>query len=285
MGLGDDLMITGFIEKEKKKHPEKQIVIGNLDQKIMYDSLVYKHNPNITPIGKVDRKKPIHFINYHERNRPYIDYQKSNNSNWHWNMSFSPTPGILYFSDNEVNEAKKILNKARDYWKSNNNRHFKGIIFFESTSTKGDKSFYYNKMKNKDWGHTNWKELILRLKDNYLIIQSKHEKSKKYNGTYYSLEEFDFRTACAVIRECDLFLGQEGGFGHAAAALGKKAVIYFGGWIHPKVTGYNFHENIYYDHPNSPCGSVGYICKHCEQARQSITVGDTYSKVLSILNN
>ena len=62
MGLGDDLMITGFVEKEKKKHPNKQIVIGNLKEKIIYDSLIYKNNPNITPINQVNRDKPIHFI-------------------------------------------------------------------------------------------------------------------------------------------------------------------------------------------------------------------------------
>ena len=33
MGLGDDLMITNFVEQEKKKHPNKQIVIGDLKKK------------------------------------------------------------------------------------------------------------------------------------------------------------------------------------------------------------------------------------------------------------
>ena len=58
----------------------------------------------------------------------------------------------------------------------------------------------------------------------------------------------------------------------------------FGGWIHPKVTGYKSHENIYFDHPKSPCGSVGYICDHCEEARRSINVNYVYDKVISILS-
>jgi hypothetical protein len=284
MGLGDDLMITNFVEQEKKKHPNKQIVIGNLEEKIIYDSLIYLNNPNITPINKVNRDKPIHFINYHNRNRPYIDYQNSNNDNWKWNMKFSPTPGKIYLAENEKTTAMTILNAAKAQWNNNNSSNFKAVIFFESTSTKIENSFYFNKMKNKDWGESNWQEIIYRLKSDYLIIQSKHEKSKKFEGTYYSSIDFDFRTACAIMNECDLFLGPEGGFGHAAAALGKKAVLYFGGWIHPKVTGYNFHENIYFDHAKSPCGSVGYICDHCEQARRSIKVGYVYDKVISILN-
>ena len=284
MGLGDDLMITEFVEQEKKKHPSKQIVIGNLKEKIIYDSLIYKNNPNITPINKVNRDKPIHFINYHNRNRPYIDYHNSNNNNWKWNMKFSPAPGKLYLEENEKTTATKILNEAKDYWNKKNSSNFKAIIFFESTSTKIEDSFYFNKMKNKDWGEHNWKELIYKLKKDYLIIQSKHEKSKKYEGVYYSSIDFDFRTACAIMNKCELFLGPEGGFGHAAAALEKKAVIYFGGWIHPKVTGYKFHENIYFDHPKSPCGSVGYICDHCEEARKSINVDYVYGKVISTLS-
>ena len=93
----------------------------------------------------------------------------------------------------------------------------------------------------------------------------------------------NFRTACAILDRCNIFLGQHGGFGHVAAALKKKAVQYFGGWIHPKVVGYNFHENIYYDHPESPCGAVGHICSHCDQARKSITVDFVYEKVISII--
>ena len=33
MGLGDELMITSFVEQEREKHPNKQIVIGDLKKK------------------------------------------------------------------------------------------------------------------------------------------------------------------------------------------------------------------------------------------------------------
>ena len=176
-----------------------------------------------------------------------------------------------------------ILNSAKDFWKKNNNSKYKALIFFEPTSTKIDKSFYSNKQKNLDWGASNWKELISRLKNNYLVIQSTHQTSKQFEGVYYSSIDFDFRAACAILNECNIFLGQHGGFGHVAAALKKKAVQYFGGWIHPKVVGYNFHENLYYDHPESPCGAVGHICSHCDEARKNITVDFVYEKVISIL--
>ena len=41
MGLGDDLMITGIVEQEHKKHPNKQIVIGSLKENLIFDSIIY----------------------------------------------------------------------------------------------------------------------------------------------------------------------------------------------------------------------------------------------------
>ena len=36
MGLGDDLMITGIVEQEHSKHPDKQIVIGDLRKNLVF---------------------------------------------------------------------------------------------------------------------------------------------------------------------------------------------------------------------------------------------------------
>ncbi len=283
MGLGDDLMITGIVEEEHIKHPEKQIVIGSLNGNLVFDSLVYLNNPKITPSDKINRNKPVHFINYNDENRFYINYEKSDHNNVSWRTDFKPIPGKLYFSKTEISDAKSILKRANSFWSKNNEIKYKGIIFFESYSTKQNHEFYTYKMKNKNWGEDNWIKLIDRLKDKYLIIQSVHEKAKKIDGVFYSENEFDFRTACAVINNCDMYLGNEGGFGHAAAALNKKALIYFGGWISPQSTGYAFHENIYYDDFNSPCGAIGYPCDHCEKARQSITVEYLEKKIKLIL--
>ena len=58
---------------------------------------------------------------------------------------------------------------------------------------------------------------------------------------------------------------------HSAASFNKSSVIIFGGWIHPKVTGYDFHENIYIDIDGSPCGARTYECSHCKDCMKKIT--------------
>ena len=106
--------------------------------------------------------------------------------------------------------------------------------------------------------------------------------SQKIQNIYYC--DYDFRMACSVMNNSDIYVGIEGGFSHAAAALRKKAVIYFGGWIDPKVTGYDFHHNIYVNIDGSPCGSMSYLCDHCEICRKKISVDLVYDLIIKELN-
>ncbi len=271
MGYGDDLMITAHASQIKKKFPERQVVIGNVKKKQAYHSIIYENNPNISDCTKLDLKKPIHVIDYHPGNRPYIDYKNSTNSKYHWNEAFKPIPGELYFSKKEISESIAIINKAIDFWNKINTKKFEKIIFIETSSTKINDKQFSIKHKNKDWGISNWTDLINKIKDKYLIILSVHEKTNLINGVF-APKNVNFRLACAILKNCDLYIGPEGGFGHVAAALNKKAVIYFGGWISPKIIGYKFHENIYFENKNSPCGEYKNECPHCNEARKVITV-------------
>ena len=269
MGYGDDLMITAFARKLKETYPDRQIVIGNKDLKKAYDSDIFLNNPYITHSANIDKTKPIHLINYHNFNRPYIDY-KNSSTNIVWNRNFSPVPGEIYFNHKEEKKAEIIFKEAILYWEKNKSKKNKGVIFLENFSTKINTALKIRHI-NKNWGFENWNNLINILKEDYLLIQSKHKETKKIDGVFLSKDEFNFREACAIIKKCDLFLGNEGGFSHASAALNKKAVVYFGGWIHPKTTGYEFHNNIFVDIKGSPCGAKLNICDHCNKCREIVT--------------
>ena len=270
MGYGDDLLITTFTSKIKEQYPDRQIVIGNFEEKRAYHSIIYDNNPNIADCRNIDPNKPTHIINYHQYNRPYIDYEKSTNTKYVW-RNFKPKPGQIFFTKEEKLNAKSIISQAIDYWKNTNDENYKKIIFLETSSTKKNNKQFGMKHKNKDWGYENWENLINKIKKDYLIIQSLHHETKKNIGIF-TPENLDFRLACAVLNEVDFYVGPEGGFGHVAAALNKKAVLYFGGWISPDTIGYDFHENIYYDNKLSPCGEYKKICNHCEEARKAISV-------------
>ena len=276
MGYGDDLMITAFAAEEKKRHPNKQVIIGSLELKQAFHSIVYDNNPNITDCRKLDNSQNVHFIDYHTRNRPYIDYKKSIKGKYVWNTNSKPLPGELYFTQNELDQAENILNEAKENWNQNNKKKYKGSIFLETSSTKINDSHWSVKHINKSWGEKNWKNLIKAINKSYLIIHSTHENSNKFPGVY-SPQNVDFRLGCAIMSKCDAYVGPEGGFGHVAGALKKKGVVYFGGWITPEAVGYDFHNNLYFKHPESPCGLYLDLCKHCELARSKISV-ETFKK-------
>ena len=278
MGYGDDLLVTKLASKIKKQFPDRQIVIGNAKNQSAYHSPIYDNNPNISNCRELDKNKPTHIIDYHPHNRPYIDYEKSTNTNYIW-RKFKPIPGEIFFTKKEKIDAKNIVGEAIKFWNSTNKKNYKKIIFLETTSTKVKDGQFSIKHQNKDWGLENWQNLIDLLKKNFLIIQSVHKESKK-NTSVFSPENMDFRLACAVLNETDLYVGPEGGFGHVAAALNKKAVLYFGGWITPDAIGYDFHENIYYENNLSPCGEYKKLCSHCEEARKAISV-DNFMKYIS----
>jgi len=51
------------------------------------------------------------------------------------------------------------------------------------------------------------------------------------------------------IAGCKAYIGTEGFLHHLAAAFGKPAVVLFGAYSHPLVTGYDFHTNLWRDVP------------------------------------
>ncbi|MDA9748758.1 hypothetical protein N9U75_01245 [Pelagibacteraceae bacterium] len=282
MGYGDDLLITSFASRVKKKYPERQIVIGNASKKEAFHSIIYDNNPNISDCRFLDQNKPVHIIDYHTGNRPYIDYKNSTRNNYQWNIKFKPVPGELYFSKSELSNADRILQESKYYWKKISKKNYKKIIFLETSSTKINDKQFSIKHQNKDWGFENWNNLIKNLKEDFLIIHSKHDKTKKIEGVFVP-NNLNFRDACATMNKCDLYVGPEGGFGHVAAALNKKAVLYFGGWISPNIIGYDTHENLYFDDPRSPCGEYKNLCSHCSEARKKISIKFFEERVRKVL--
>jgi ADP-heptose:LPS heptosyltransferase len=80
-----------------------------------------------------------------------------------------------------------------------------------------------------------------------------------------------FRHAMAVLARASLYIGPEGGLHHAAAAVGIPAVVIFGGFIPPSVTGYATHINL--TGGAAACGSLK-PCEHCKAYMDVISVAD-----------
>jgi hypothetical protein len=121
---------------------------------------------------------------------------------------------------------------------------------------------------NKDWGAENWEKAIEGLKiPVYQLMQT--DKFTAIRGARPWVTPH-FRQAAAVIARAKLVLCNEGGTHHMAAAMGRPAVVIFGAFIDPQITGYALHRNISVETREGFCGNFD-ACAHCRLALKSIT--------------
>jgi len=81
----------------------------------------------------------------------------------------------------------------------------------------------------------------------------------------------------AVLANAALYVRPEGGLHHAAAAMRVRAVVIFGGFIHPLTTGYPEHANIFKG--SRACGTIGRRCPHCADAMRRISVQEVMRSI------
>ena len=284
MGYGDDIMATGEARIIKKQKPNLNIVFG--DGEKIYKSEIFRHNPHIYQGDELDGNKEYYWINNYIGNRPYIDYKKTNSKKIFWKKNFNCTRGDIFFDENEEKNGQQISEKAIKIWQKYFNKKPKILVIIEPVvksesyqKTSGAK-IIGNTHLNRDWGFENWQKVVDALKDNVAFLQPFRGNVRKLKGVLDV--DCNFRNAAAILKYSDLFVGNHGGFTHAAAALNKPAVNIFGGWISPEITGYKSHFNFYIDTPDSPCG-YKIKCSHCYDCMKSIEVDSVIDTIKSFL--
>lgn len=239
MGYGDDLMVTAQAREVYRLYGVPVVVGPKAEW-----SEVFENNPHIL-------RKPVgdyRVLNNYKGTRPYIKAVVDGRMVF---SDFKAQPGELYFKFQERLWAQK---KTGDKPFIVIEPHTKRMVF----ST------------NKEWPFERSQKLVDSLP--YRFVQLGPRKTLR--GVTH-IPTASFRQACSVLDRAALYVGPEGGLHHAAAALGKPAVVIFGGHSDPKVTGYDSHVNI---SRGEPCGSMR-PCKHCKDAMASISVEEVAQAV------
>jgi ADP-heptose:LPS heptosyltransferase len=256
MGYGDQLMATGMAKGAKARG--KRIAFGDAT-KILWDhysNIVFPGNPNIALPGS-EQDPDIEWLHWYRGSRFYNKQDKVNNR-WIWKTNFKPIPGEMFLTPKEMLVAKPW---GQDYI----------IVEPYSTTWKLHGS-------NKQWIISRYIEVIRRLvKTGHRVLQFTSKAPILARAEQVLAR--DFREACAIMSKAKLFIGSEGGLHHAAAAYQVPAVVIFGGWIPPAVTGYDFHINIA---RGEACGSL-FPCPHCQQVMESITVEEVLEATQKLL--
>lgn len=235
----------------------KRIAFGD-GKRIIWDKNspeIFKKNKNIAVPGS-EGDADIEWIPFYTGSRLY---NKQGAGRWIWNYDFRAIPGELFFSEDELRFASSL--------RSN-------YIIIEP-------NLPWHKMvaPNKDWGLQKFQELATRLNlAGYKVAQFSFGRRRLANVK--TIPSVSFRHAVAAMTRARLAILPEGGLHHGAAAVGLPAVVLFGGFIPPQVTGYDLHTNL--TGGAEACGSLT-PCAHCKEAMAKISVDEVFEAAIAKL--
>jgi ADP-heptose:LPS heptosyltransferase len=240
VGLGDWILATAEAKHYNEKH-KLPVAFRSPKTGKFFWSEVFRNNPRILKDPYPGQK----FVAIHNAagSRPYI--KEITTEKVIYNMAFKAEPGELFLTKEE---------KATS---------LPGCVLIEPHTK--DKEF----SRNKAWPWERWQELVNRNPD-VPWVQLGNAEAKSLNGVKRVVTK-SFRDALGYVNGCALVVTTDGALHHAAAALGKLAVVLWGGLAPHTVLGYDSHINIcktYYS-----CGSL-LTCKHCRDAMDAITVDE-----------
>ena len=255
--MGDQIIATGLARGAAARG--KRIAFGD-GRRIIWDGNsepIFRGNPNIAPPGS-ERAGDIEWQTFYKGRRGY-NWHDVHANRWVWNLAWRCTPGELFFSGDELAFSRKagagfvVIEPHIETWKS--------------------------VAPNKQWPRDRYAEVARRLQaDGARVVQFSYPHAMPLAGVE-SIATPSFRHAAAVLANAALYVGPEGGLHHAAAAVGVKGVVIFGGFIPVEVTGYDTHVNLGADRY---CGSLS-PCRHCKAALDAITVDTVYEAARGML--
>lgn len=243
----------------------KRIAFGD-GKKIRWDSNsppIFKGNRNIAPPGS-ENANDIEWIKFYKGDPGSRIYNEQKGDRWIWRPDrFKAIPGEIFLTNDEAAFAKKTV---------------AGFIVIEPNVPPQKPHAV-----NKQWPFEKFEAVASEfVAAGYRVIQFGYPAAKYRLKNAMCVNMPSFRHAVAVLSRAKLAILPEGGLHHGAAAVGVKAVVLFGGFIPPSVTGYDMHVNL--TGGAEACGSLK-TCPHCAAAMDAIKVDDVLKAADGLLAN
>jgi len=252
MGYGDEIMALGRAEAVYSVLGKPVAICG------------VSENPRKHPIWKnhpaVDFNSPLCIIDGPSA-RPYIlRWDRKSGVTSVWNMKYRARAGHIRLTAKEQAEALCLTPEMP-------------FAIVEPIVRKGSS-------QNKDWGFERWAETV---KDFPIpVYQFDPDGKTKILPGVTAIDSPGFRIAAGIVEHASLVMTVDGGMHHMAASMNTPAVVVFGGFADPKITGYTYQRNFYVDLPESPCGRY-YSCEHCKKAMSMIEPEEVHRVALDVL--
>ncbi|SVC18595.1 uncharacterized protein METZ01_LOCUS271449, partial [marine metagenome] len=217
-GIGDVLLLSSVVQSIKNKYPKIKV------------NVVTKH------FDLLKNNDSIHSFN---KGATFFTFR-------HWYLEIrqnkNPDKHILSESLDKLGLSSKIrkphyvvTEEERENAKKRLKPFKKPFIAINTSS----------KESSKNWLPKYWKELLERLTEGYTVIQLGDESEIEFENTVRFAGKLDLRESVAVLERCSLFVGGVSFLMHAAAAVGVKSVIIYGGRETPSNSGYDQNVNLF----------------------------------------
>lgn len=242
-------MATAHVRMVRNDDPRRVQILDRFGRARWHE--VWKNNPHIASLDDLGNFNRI--VNA-PGVRPYISGKTKEQFFW---QSWPIQPGEIYLDAAERELAK---------------RH-KNMVIVEP-------NLKANTSPNKEWGWVRWSKFVyLALSAGIRLTQIGPAYTKILSGVDF-IQTKGIRDAFAILSRARAAVLPEGALHHAAAALGIPAVVIFGGYISPEITGYQGHRNIFTG--GTACG-MRTPCGHCAKAMAQITPERVLDELLTIL--
>lgn len=244
MGYGDELMALGEAQALSDAHEGARVAI--LDKFLRPRAHpLWRGCTEIATPDQVAAGTVRHAIINGSGARPYL--RGHDDQRFYFVDRYQPKPARLRFSEAELHSAAPVVG---------------GVLVEPNLKPKAS--------PNKAWPWQRWQDLVSASPD-IEWIQVGPSNTRLLDGVRHVVTT-DFRAACVVLSQCDAAVLPDGGLHHAAAAVGVSAVVIFGSFCSPAITGYEEQISLYKAHyvDGSPCGRR-FPCHACQERMESIS--------------
>jgi hypothetical protein len=253
MGWGDEIMVTGEVRRRAagtaRRFAVRDVRWRHREHR-WHD--IWEGNPHIARPGEPFDE----WILNCPGNRPYIAAKGFRR--WTW-QPYRPEPGEIFLAATE--------------------RALGGVC---AGSVLVQVTLKAAASPNKDWGWDRWQALT-RSERGVEWLQIGEPGTRRLDGVRFHATR-TFREACAVLSGARAAVLHEGGLHHAAAALAVPAVVIFGGFVAPAVTGYERQRSLFTGGAEHPLGcGMRTSCRHCHRAMAAITPRDVVAELSALL--
>lgn len=242
MGWGDEIMLTADARRAQQKNPLPVVVRGRNGEARWHP--IWEHNPRLLRPDRIGDRAHQVLVNGSGL-RPYLDYARFDGARKWAYTEYRAEPGEIYLSRGERDLGQRLT----------------GAVVLEP-NVKSEKQ------ANKDWGFERWKDLVAVLKGEFPLVQFTYPGARRMLPGVRYVQTYNLREVAGLLSGARGVVLPEGGLHHCAAALGIPGVVIFGGYIHPKTTGYALHENLFTG--GEACG-MREPCRHCQKAMADTT--------------